>query len=409
MNLVEQLLVNKALNVIDRREAVAEIWGVQPDYGAAEACDVIFSTRDVSVASLAAAHLALLPGIRQQKHQVASDLLSRGDDWAAAAVDLVKFLPRKKIAEIGGRILEASGQDWADSLLFEIAKYFPEQLREFAARVSSPIIGEAMLAGGPDDWVADFVRRFEESDESAFLQALVRIRTPAARAALLSLQASAPERVRPAIEACLENCGVTPSPSRRAFFRGSYFGLIAPRASGRHVVGGRIGGQNPGCEICRAEMARVLCLRPDALGWDLRDSPNFFWYQCACLDRSEAEVFTRVRSDVVERLVVIEIAEPRRCECPVFPVECALVLEESPNQIGIGSDRVPGRGLHDVGGPPNWCQIDPFPRCPVCRSTMTYLAAIDGGMAPFGQIRIRGTLFCFWCDECQVAGTRRQR
>ncbi len=406
---VDDLLTDAALTMPRREELLAAAWVRHADRGAARALEVLSSATDPTAAALAAGYLALLPSHRAEKQRAVESLAPRRGDWATAVADLIKFVTPPASNLLLRQALDARDDPSADSVLFEVTKYFPSLVQPFVEVIDDPLIGPAMLPGGPDAWARDFVRQFHESEDPTFLQALVRMRTGTARRELEGLRAQAPSRMWPALDASIENCGVFPDTGARSYFPKVALGFVVDRGESPHRVGGDYAGRVPFCELCFTPTAHALTLAAGALGWELSRDPSFFWFQCQHHDRDDQPLFVRLTDEGTERLVIIEIGEPTSEGMPFVPGERALALEDHPNQMGIGSDRVPVRGLHDVGGPPNWCRIDALPRCPVCDRGMRYLAALDGGMTPWGRVRIPGTLFMFWCDPCAVSATRLQR
>jgi hypothetical protein len=85
-----------------------------------------------------------------------------------------------------------------------------------------------------------------------------------------------------------------------------------------------------------------------------------------------------------------------------------MALEPHPNQAGISLEAIPGQFMHQVGGLPRWVDADLHPVCPECGRSMPFLASVDSGHTPFGPLGFGGTLFCFWCNDCQVSSTKYQ-
>jgi hypothetical protein len=324
-------------------------------------------------------------------------------------VDLIRFLSASAANDLLHDTLQTPDDPSAGSVLFEIATYFPWLVQPYVGTIDDPLIEEAMLPGGPDEWAYDFVRRFRDSEDPVFLQALVRMRTEASRRELEALRATSPSRMWPALDASIENCGFFRDTGEESYYPKPRLGFVVEPGTAPHRLGGCFAGHLPHCEFCFTPTAHVLTLAAGEVGMELERDPSFFWFQCQHHDRDEEPLFVRLTYADAERLVVIELGDPVNHGIPLMPADLALALEDHPNQIGVGRDRVPRRGLHGVGGPPNWCHIDSFPRCPVCSRGMRYIAAIDGGMTPFGPIRVPGTLFMFWCDPCAVSATRLQR
>jgi hypothetical protein len=409
VSMLDMVVADSSLNIANKEERIAMTWSALPDLGATEALTALLSTENSLAAALAANHLALLPGLRAEKTRAAEHLLQQGGEWAKAGVNLIKFLPPDLIDDLIRNVFATASNESTESVVFEIAKYFPAHLQPFASNIESTIIGEALMAGGPDEWVDENMRRFAENEDPAYIRALVRIRTDKARNALYTLRATLPQLFRPAIDASLESSGIFADSGTPSIYPKIYIGLISRRYDSPHAVGGTFSGQVPFCEFCGAPLARVLSLSGAALGWNVIQNPSFFWFQCDCHDNLTEDLFVRLTSLGAERLVVIGIAEPGKVRRALCPMERSLVIEDHPNSFGIGSDRVPTRSQHEVGGPPNWCEIAGFPRCPECEGRLQYAAAFDGGMTPFDRIILPGTLFCFWCDGCAVSATRLQR
>lgn len=408
MTEVDDLLADPALTMPLRQERLAAAWVRHSDRGAEQALTLLKATSDPRAAALAAGYLALLPGLRREKESAVITIAPRRGDWALAVVDLIRFLSPPAANCLLRQTLQATPDRSVSGVLFELATYFPSLVQPFVASIDDVLIEQAMLPGAPDDWAWDFVQRFQESEDPVFLKALVRMRTNAARSALEALRSSAPARMWPALDASIENCGIFHETGDPSYFPNLALGFVVERGTTPHRLGGGFAGHMPHCELCFTPAAHLLTLSSQALGWTLTRDPSFFWFQCQHHSRDDEPLFVQLSETGAERLIVIELAEAKDQGTPFIPGEFSLLLEEHPNPIGVGRDRVPKRGLHDVGGPPNWCRIDQFPRCPICSSGMRYLATIDGGMSPFGRLQIPGALFLFWCDPCRVSATRLQ-
>ena len=101
-------------------------------------------------------------------------------------------------------------------------------------------------------------------------------------------------------------------------------------------------------------------------------------------------------------------AGPAQTPAVVIPGEGALVLEPHPNQHGISLEAVPGSPEHQVGGLPQWVEIDRHPRCPECGDRMPFLTSLGSGSTPYGPLNFDGILYGFWCDHCSVSTTLAQ-
>lgn len=409
MTEADALVADASLSMPEREERLAAAWSALADRGASRALQTLADSDSAEAMALAARYLALLPGHRADKQHVVESLASRRGEWARAITELIRFLPAGACGPLVRQALEAPEDPSTPSLLFELAGYFPACVQPFAELIDDPLVGGAMLPGGPDGWVDAFLGQFEQSEDPIHLRALVRMRTPRARTALQALRRRAPPRMWPALDACIENCGSFGDSDRPSYLQPAALAFVVDRGEAPHRVGGGFHGRLPCCELCGAPTGHLLTLSAGELGWPLSRDPSFLWFQCGCHDRDTEALFVQLDADGARRLVIIEFDLPSRGGRPFLLGERALALEPHPNPIGIGSDRVPQRARHEVGGPPNWCRMDAFPRCPVCSGGMVYLAALDGGMTPFGRLRIPGTLFLFWCDGCAVAATRLQR
>ena len=135
-------------------------------------------------------------------------LAPRKGDWARGIVDLIRFLTASAANDLLHDTLQIPDDPSAVSVLFEIATYFPWLVQPYVGTIDDPLIEQAMLPGGPDEWACYFVRRFRDSEDPVFLQALVRMRTEASRRELEALRETAPSRMWPALDASIENCGV---------------------------------------------------------------------------------------------------------------------------------------------------------------------------------------------------------
>jgi hypothetical protein len=88
--------------------------------------------------------------------------------------------------------------------------------------------------------------------------------------------------------------------------------------------------------------------------------------------------------------------------------ERSLALEPHPNQLGVSTEAVYGDSWYQVGGLPQWSEIDRHPVCPECGLSMPLLVSMTGDLTPYGVLSFDGCLYGFWCDDCRVSSVKYQ-
>ncbi|MGB6165067.1 MAG: hypothetical protein WBF75_21360 [Pseudonocardiaceae bacterium] len=356
---------------------------------------------DESVAVFVADYLALIPDAARDKTRAAERLRGAGR-LVLAAARLVPWLPTPLIdGFIADYLQQPAPGSPLFSVIYEIAALRPDRLRPYAARIDHPWLREGMLSGAPDTWVTDLVDRWHDEHDPEVLDALARVRTPAAADVLLALRDEVDDRHH--WETLIGMAGRLPDGHERSSAAPAFLGFVVKRERTMHVMGGAFPGDVPICPICDAPAERVLTLDAGSLPFRLHQNPSFFWYTCDC----DALDFTtvQIRPEGL-RVFFTPQGRPSPGGKLVPGGERGLLIEPHPNQTGVSLDAFSGSGRHQVGGPPRWIQPDSHPRCPGCSRPMTFVASVDSGLTPFGPLGFEGTLYGFWCDGCAISDTR---
>lgn len=402
---IEAILRDPALTVDDKVRTLTLTLHALPDRGVSEAVQFLLTTDDPTAATYPANYLALLPDLDAQKRQVVEHILDHKRDLMIAAVSLVRDMPEPivdRLVEIYFAVPSAPGMD---SGIYEVAMFFPSRLREHASRIEEGRLREMILPGGPDEWVDERVERYRRDRDPALLRELGRFRTDHALSAMLDLAPSVPEEDEEEFYAWIESSGVFPDTREASVYFTTYRGRVVDPAESPHALGGPLPGPVPACALCDKPADRVLTLKRDALDLDVEGicDPTFFWIRCP---HAQDSVIARLTRQGVEPVLTARSEGPAATD--LIPGERALLLEPHTNQCGYGREVTPGYGLHQVGGYPPWVKLDRLPRCPDCGQGMRYLASIDSGMTPSGEIALEGMLQGFWCERCSVSVTRFQ-
>lgn len=404
-SIVRKILSDPTLGVDDKVHAVTTSLYALPDHGIAAALDFIFSTDDPNAATYPGNYLALLPDIAHEKQRVVEYFLEKRKGLLIAGVRLVRDMPKATVDKLVQVYLSDPTLEAMDCVIYELAMFFPEQLRMFAGRISDEDIQKAILAGGPDEWATDLARKYFATLDPVHLRDLGRFHTDRAVSLMLDLWPTVPEEDRSDLYACIESSGVFPDSRKASIYGTTNRGRVVDRATSPHAMGGGFHGSVPACAVCSTRANRILTLKTNRLGFELRGvhDPSFFWIAC---DHPQDYVVVRITPAGAEGIMTPTSTGPAAAD--VVPGQPALALEPHPNQFGYGMDVVPGFGLHQVGGYPPWINLARFPCCPLCGDAMRYLVSIDSGMTPFGRIALDGVLYGFWCESCSVSATMMQ-
>ena len=402
MSTIENIVHDPSLDVPRKSERIVERLAALPDHGVATAVACLLATDDESVAAFVADYLALIPDAAPDKTR-AAERLSGAGPLVLAAARLVPWLPTSLIdGFIADYLQQPMPRSPLFSVIFEIAAWRPDRLRPHAARIDHPSLRRAMLSGAPETWVADLVDRWHSEHDPEVLDALARIRTPAAAEALLELRDEVDDPDR--WEILIEMAGRLPNRRGRTSYAPAFLGFVVEQERTTHVMGGAFPGDVPICPVCQAPAERVLTLDAGSLPFQLRKDPSFFWYTCDCGELD----FTTVQIRPEGLRVFFTPQGGPSTGGTLVPGKRGLLIEPHPNQTGVSIDATGGFGRHQVGGPPRWIEPAKHPRCPGCSQPMTFVASIDSGLTPFGRLGFRGILYGFWCDVCAISDTRRQ-
>lgn len=400
---LEQIAADAALSVPDKEARIIELLSGESDRGVAAAVDCLVETDDERAADFAAIHLALLPGAREGKTRAAERLRGAGP-MVRSASRLVPWLPGELLdGFVADYVADPKAGSPLSDVIFEIGVNAPDRLRPFADKVESRFIHRSLLSGSPDELVDAFLERWrEEDDDYDAIEAVALIRTPHAVRTLIAVREEFEDVEE--WEILLELAGLLPDTEKRAGHPPAYLGSVVDEAESPHVMGGHVDGPVPVCPACSAPAQRVLTVAAEAVPFGLAQDASFFWYTCSC----GALETTTVRVGPGERYVFYGphgVSDPSRS---IVPGKRAMALEPHPNQVGVSLEAIAGASRHQVGGLPRWVEYDAHPHCPECREAMPFLASVDSGPTPFGAMGFRGTLFCFWCNDCGVSVTQHQ-
>lgn len=223
---IESIVCDPSLEVSQKSEHIVELLAAQPDHGVADAVACLLTTDDERVAAFVADYL--------QDSAPASPLFS---------------------------------------VSYAIAAWRPERLRPHAAQIDHPLLRRGMLSGAPEGWVADLVARWHAEHDPDLLDALARIRTPAAADALLALHAEIDDRAY--WEILIASAGLLPDGHGRSWCAPAFLGFVVERERTPHIMGRAFPGDVPICPVCDAPTERVLTLDAGSLPFRLRQNPSF--------------------------------------------------------------------------------------------------------------------------------------
>jgi hypothetical protein len=398
---ITSLLQDKSIEPMLKAERVATLLHGFPDEGAAEAV-AQFRQADANAMYLVN-YLSVLAGYDGEKRALMEQALT-DPVLARAATNLVGSMP----AEIVERIIDRFLQDQSDknmyNLAYEVARNFPDQLREHARDLKDKDLVDALLVNGPDSWAVEAGQEFRRTYNAEQLIDLGRFRTDEALDQMISAEHGCPAHLKEMLYEMIESSGVFPETREVSTYNETLRGFIVDRGRSPHQMGDK-DGPVPSCMVCDQPADRILTLRAaelPALDIVARFDPTLFWITCA-----HAGPYVFASFDAAGAHGIMAGAAPEAAT-GVVPGERAMLLVTHPNQHGEPFETFPGFGRHQVGGYPPWVQRERFPHCPKCRRSMKFLAAVDSGITPFGRLNLPGKLFGFWCEEDSVSASRVQ-
>lgn len=402
---IDAVLSNTSLSVDDRVLSLTKLLREFPDRGVPMAVQYILDASDPAKSTFPANYLALLPNFASQKREIVTFILQTRSDLMVAAVNLVRDMPASIVERLLAKCLGDPPSPDAASIIYEAALFHPASLRIFESKITDRDGKVGMLAGGPDDWVDALVSNYRAGKNSEVLIRLCKFRTEKALDAIFQLWPSLSEEEQERLYRHVESSGVFPDSREASVYFKTFRGRVVGRNESPHPMGGPFQGDIPVCAVCKTPANRILTLKADKLDFEIDSSfdPTFFWINCP---HPQDFVVVRFTPQGTEGILVPISHGPASQD--LIPGELALDLEEHPNQFGYATEVIPGYGLHQVGGYPPWVHVSRFPRCPICRKGMRYLASVDCGMTLFGELPLGGMLYCFWCEQCAVSVTLQQ-
>ncbi|MER5982993.1 hypothetical protein [Streptomyces sp. NPDC001787] len=402
----EEIVFDKKLSGIAKRERIFALLSQKPDHGVAAAVDFLLKTQDANTATYLAQYLELIPGAWEAKTRAAERL--RVEEGLAEAVTwLVAWLPGTLLDGLISDFVSQADQDSPlIDVLFNIGVYAPERLRPYADRIENEDVQRSLLSGAPDELADAFAEKWRTEGDLSLLEALALIRTEYAVELVLSARESVDEHSE--WEMLCQLAGHLPDTGREAGHRPAHMGFITGQGMGNNIVGGRVEGDVPLCLECASPAERLLRVSAADSPFDLKNDASFFWYSCGC----EALDSTTVRISEDGQTVLKVYYGPKgpagKAVRLVPGGEQSLTLEVHRNQTGVSVEAVPGESLHQVGGLPRWVETEQHPRCPECHDAMPFLASVSSGPTLFGNMGFEGILYGFWCDGCRVSSTKFQ-
>ncbi|MEU3708777.1 hypothetical protein [Streptomyces catenulae] len=385
-----------------KRERIFAYLSTLEEHGATAAAEELAATDSRYLAEYLAQYLELVPGYAAEKSRAAEALREHGE-LVGAAARLVPWLPEKTLQGFIDDYVSTGDPDApVANVLYTIGIYRPELLRPVADRIPDDSMRQSMLSGAPDSEVQRLLGEWEADKNPYHLVRLAFTRTPLAQEALLGVRDEFDGS--PEWETLLELSGALPDSPLSAGCSPAYMGFVAERGTGPHQVARPVSGDVPVCHLCETPAGHLLTLSAEDLPYGLTADPTFYWYACGC-DGTES---TTVRNDQGRTTVYYGPQGPADPDFSFAGGERSLVLEPHPNQVGVTTRGVTEQSLHQVGGLPRWIRPDIHPRCPECSKVMRFLAFMDSARTPFGQLRLGGIVYCFWCDGCRVSSTKIQ-
>lgn len=402
---IAAVLHDAALAGTAKRARIFELLSEEPERGVSVATGYLVGTDDKAGAGYVAQYLELVPGAHAEKTRAAERLLQEGGELARVVSWLVAWLPEELLDKVIAEYLadpEPEKSPLGD-VLYCIALFRPDLLRPHADRLKDDV-QRGLLSGAPDELVDAFLEVWHETRDLAQLEAIALIRTDRAREQLRALRDTVED---PADwDVVMQLAGTLVDSGRPAGFRPASMAFVVDKGETPHLLGGTFDGEVPICFDCEEPAERFLKLSATALPFELTNDPSFFWFTCVCEAMDSSTVRITPDGQTTVYFGPSSAADDSRNFVP--GEERSLALEPHPNQLGISLEAVFGNSAWQVGGLPQWSEIDRHPRCPECGHSMPFIVSMTGDLTPYGLLSLDGCLYGFWCDDCCVSSVTYQ-
>ena len=402
--MIEEIVLDTALPVGRKALEINHRLHSLPDHGFQVALDTLGRTRDPRVASFAGNHLALFPGHEAEKRAVSGEILDCRQEVVIGITNLVRFLDPPMVERIIGEYVRQPAGEFYN-LAYEVATWFPAQLREHFPQIPDSVLRLGMLSGGPDNWAETVAAQYLIKPSPSHLQTLGRFHTAGAIAELRRLLPQVPQSQHDVWVSALHADGQSHKSARPVVIQPALSGFVADAGQSPHLIGDFTAGIVPQCVECGKAGYRLLRLSARDLSFALAGGtdPEFFWLSCGC----KPPPFVNMEISGHSRRALI--GPQAKVPAGPLPQPASLVLTPHPNPTGIALDASSGLGRHQVGGFPQWIRPDLFPVCLHCHETMRFIAQLDDGMSPLGPLKLGGIVYCFWCESCRTSTTMLQQ
>lgn len=401
---LDTIMGDAALGVREKQLRIAQALHAMGGEGIELALSTVHKADDEALAAMTANFLAQVPGYNTEKDRLIANLIAERPARLSAAANLIQDAKDATARALLAHLLQQARPETELSAAFELALHFPDLVRPHHQALKACNIYEQVLPGAPDDWVETLLAHYHQDADDYWLFALGQIRTDSARAALIELSKRQDAQQREYSYALLEAGGIFPDSRLSSIYHDCYRGYMVEAGLAPHAMGGRVEHPVPQCPFTSITAELVLALESRQLSMHLASPhmPRFFWYEGT---HPPGSVYMEYTDQGVNCLMANPAAAHSH---ELFPQPRAMHLVPRNRGRGRGGCADPGFAQHQVGGFPYLLYPERFPRCPRCNQGMKFMASIDSGITPVGMIAVKGTLYCYWCDECSVACTVAQ-
>lgn len=407
MELVPELdvLADRKLPPMERQVRFNRELLARGDEGARIALETAARNEDVEQAVMAARFLAGLPGLTDQKNAVIEELLTREMQASAPVATLIQHAKDEIVEQLAEYASAAVPKPGALTIAYELARNFPDLMRERRKMFGARGLFELLLPGAPDHWVATLVKKYRRDANGQWAIWISYVRTDAARDALVTLHQAAPSGRQNFFAALLESAGVFADTREPSTYQPSFRGFVVAPGKSPHLVGGEVEGKVPISPINKLPAERIVEWRQRELPFEVggQFDPIYFWHED---HHAPGHVYVQVTAEGLKG--VMTPMGPAGNAHRLVSVPGSVVLVKDRHSFGIGGAAVKGLGRIQVGGYPQWLVPERFPRCGVCGMSMRFLCSIDSGLTSYARLAFAGILYGFWCESCSVACTYRQ-